>query len=135
MSERKTFYEVGEFYNNHLPGTHCKIVEKIATVENGIARFVTHPNLGIEEVALASSLCWSPEEACALHQAEQQLKVARLRKDLEEAEKALKQSEGLHARWLKDQEAERREKEHRLERERERHERERQNMRLANGDK
>jgi len=111
MSERKTFYRVGEFIKTQGRGSFPKIIEKEATVENGIARFREYDHQDVDTLVLASSLAWSAKEACDLHLVEKQMRIERLKHELEVAEKQAKKAEGLYERWLEEQERERKEKE------------------------
>jgi len=129
MSERKTFYQVGEFIKTQGRGSYPKIIEKKATVENGIARFRQYDHQDVDTLVLASSLAWSAKEACDLYLAERQMRVEQLKHELEVAEKRAEKAEGLYERWVKEQEAERLEEQRRVEQERARLNEQRENHR------
>lgn len=100
MKETKTFYEVNEYVKNGSFAniTFYRLDAHRAEVEDGIATFKKRYYTTAEAV-LASTLCWSPEEAFRLHIARAKLRISQAEVALDDAKKNLAKAERAEAQW------------------------------------
>jgi hypothetical protein len=100
VKEKKLCYEVNEYHVEHslTRATYYKLDAYRADVEEGIARVKKRPYSSVE-VVLASSLCWSAEEAFKLHVAEAQLRLEKAEEALDDAKKSLAKALRAEAQW------------------------------------
>lgn len=100
MKETKNFYEVHEYTKGGSLAntTFYRLDVCRAEVEDGIAIF-KRSAFHTTEVVLASSLCWSPEEAFKLHIARAKLRVSQVEESLDDAKRNLAKAERAEAQW------------------------------------
>lgn len=100
MKETKNFYEVHEYTKGGSLAntTFYRLDVCRAEVEDGVAIF-RRSAFHTKEVVLASSLCWSPEEAFKLHIAQARLAISYAEVRLDDARRNLAKAERAEAQW------------------------------------
>lgn len=100
MKEEKLCYEVNAYREERslVRTTYYKLDAYKASVEDGIAR-VKKGRYCSDEVVLASTLCWSPEEAFKLHIANAQLRLEKAEEAFDDAKKDLAKAVRAEEQW------------------------------------